>query len=146
MSRLDDSLNAYAKVRVSVSIDARVMAQVRAAAMQRRAQARIGTRQLGLLAAAALGIALAEASVWIGLVRGVQAPRLAPLSHALLQLLFVTLRLLRIAEQLLGALLSAGAAALVSPLGSILAVGIVLSFVSFIVVRRRRRPAAARGL
>jgi hypothetical protein len=143
MSRLDDSLNAYAKVRVSVSVDTRVMAQVRAAA-QRRSPARLGARQLGLLLAGALGVVLAEASVWISLARNVRPPHLAPFSHAVLQLLFVSLRLVRIVEQLLGAV--AAATALASPLGSAAAVGLLLSFVSFMAVRRLRRAAAVRGL
>jgi hypothetical protein len=146
MKRVEDSLDAYARIRVSVSIDERVMAQVRKAAGQRRERARPSARQAFVLMAAALGAVAVEMGGWIGTVSHLQPPRLAPYSHALLQVLFVTLQLLKVLHQCLEAIVSAAEATLNSPPGLALVLGVLLSSGLLMAARQKRRPAAARGL
>jgi hypothetical protein len=145
MKRLDESLASLAKVRVTVSLEERVMAQVRVAAARRGEGSRIGAWQTGLLLAAAVVVLVVEGSGWLGLVRAALPHRLAPFTQGLLQLFFVALRLLGIVAQWERAVGHGVMVGLLS-LPVLATLAIILSFVLLIAVRRARRPAAARGL
>jgi hypothetical protein len=145
MTRLDESLASLSRVRVTVSLEERVMAQVRVAAARRSESSRIGAWRAGLLLAAALVVLVVEGSGWLGLVRAALPHRLAPFTHGLLQLFFVSLRLLGIVAQWQRAVGQAAMVGLLS-LPVLATLAIVLSFALLIAVRRARRPAAARGL
>jgi hypothetical protein len=156
-ARLDESLAAISRLRTSVSVEDRVMANVRAEAARQPARFKMSRRQKVLLAAAAAFGTVAEAALCIG--AAVAAWRLADL--ALLPSLtlsggFGSTALLAL-QSALGIALVLGEAivtvvnglALLLPSAGVLAALFVglLSFLTFVAVQRdlRRSPAIARG-
>jgi len=159
---IEDSLDAFSKLRVRISVEDRVMAAVRAEAARRRTLAHVTSRQKAFLGGAAAFGFLAEAAAWAGLgvllspaVRLLAGMYAEPVGAAayeigrpLVGLLPLAIRLLATLGQTLSLVVSALFTAAPSPM--LIATVFVSCVVTltFFTVRRdlQRSPAHARGL
>ena len=159
---VEDSLDAFSRLHVSISIEERVMASVRAEAARRRALAHVSRRRKAVLGGAAAFGLLAEGVAWvaIGVVLSPAARLLAQMfgrpvgtaayeiGRPVVDVLPLTIRLLATLGRVLEVVWSALSTAAPSPtMIAALFVSLVLAL-TFFTVRRdlQRSPATVRGL